>query len=173
MYNFLRFQTGRTWQKTHERERRRSEARIIKTGDDFVKKEELTYYTKHQTGAKMTQIETTDMPLLEQEAPFDVKELFEEFMEDAEGALKTYEDKRFEVTGIAKKTGLDIHQKPSIEISDEATGECYALCIFPTEDAYSNVSVGDRVTVRANYLVTSNLFGVVMKHGELVGVEKR
>jgi Fic family protein len=29
MCNFLRFQTGRTWQKTLERERRRSEARLI------------------------------------------------------------------------------------------------------------------------------------------------
>jgi hypothetical protein len=126
MYDFLRFQTGRTWQKTLERERRRSE-KYSKTGDEFMKKEELAYYTPHPTGAKMTQIETTDMPLLEQVSPFDVKALFEEFMKDAAGALKIYEDKRFEVTGIAKKTGLDIHQKPSIEISNEATGECYAL----------------------------------------------
>lgn len=83
-----------------------------------------------------------------------------------------YVDRRFEVTGIAKKVGPDVHNKPSIEISDSVNGQTYALVIFPTDDHYSKVAVGETVTVRANYLVMSNLFGTVMKFSELVRVEK-
>lgn len=83
-----------------------------------------------------------------------------------------YVDKRFEITGIAKRIGPDIHNKPSIEISDRVDGRTYALLIFPTDDHYSKVEVGDTVVVRANYLVMSNLFGTVMKFSELVSVKK-
>lgn len=134
--------------------------------------EPLTFYPKHPSNAKTWQIETTDMPELQQEAPFDVLALYNEFSADLDAALAVYEDKRFEVTGIAVKVGLDIHNKPCIEISNSVDGQCYTLVIFPTDDHYSKVSVGDTVTVRANYLVFSNWFGVVMKHSELVAVEK-
>lgn len=132
----------------------------------------LTFYPKHPSNAKTWKIETTDMPELQQEAPFDVLVLYNEFSADLDAALAVYEDKRFEVTGIAVKVGPDVHNKPSIEISDSVDGQCYALVIFPTDDHYSKVSVGDTVTVRANYLVFCNWFGVVMKHSELVAVEK-
>ena len=118
-------------------------------------------------------IEITPMPILPQETPFDVEPLFDAFNADLNGVLAIYEDKRFEVTGIAIKVGPDVHNKPSVEISSEVTGDCYALCIFPTDDHYGKVSVGDKVTIRANYLVFSNWFGVVMKHSELVSVEKK
>lgn len=112
------------------------------------------------------------MPILSQEAPFDVRSLFELFHADLHAALAVYEDKRFEVTGVAVKVGPDVHNKPSIELSDRAGGQTYALTIFPTDEHYGKVSVGDKVTVRANYLVFCNLFGVVMKYSELVRVEK-
>lgn len=134
--------------------------------------EPLTFYPRHPSDAKTTRIETTDMPLLPQSAPFGVSSLYREFSTDLGAALEIYEDKRFEVTGIARKVGPYVHNKPSIELSDSADGQCYTLVIFPTDDHYSKVSVGDRVTVRANYLVFSNWFGVVMKHSELVAVEK-
>lgn len=134
--------------------------------------EPLTFYPTHPSPAKTHQIETTPMPLLPQEAPFAVKPLCEAFRKDLQGALAVYLDKRFEVTGVALKVGPDVHNKPSIELSDCLGGETYALTIFPTEEHYSKVSVGDRVTVRANYLVLSNSFGVVMKFSELVSVEK-
>lgn len=134
--------------------------------------EPLTFYPKHPSDAKTTQIEATDMPVLPQAAPFAVSALYQEFSADLGAALEIYEDKRFEVTGIAKKVGPDVHNKPSIELSDSVDGQCYTLVIFPTDDHYSKVSVGDRVTVRANYLVFSNWFGVVMKHSELVDVKK-
>lgn len=145
---------------------------LVKAGEDDMHNEELTFYPKHPSGTKTNKIETTPMPILEQEEPFDVKTLCNEFCTDLDGALKIYEDKRFEVTGIASKIGPDIHNKPSIEISDEVGGQCYTLCIFPSDDFYTEVSEGDRVTVRANYLVMSNWYGVVMKHSELVAAQK-
>lgn len=134
--------------------------------------EELKFYPAHPSGEKTHRIETAPMLILEQNSPFDVKKLINEFTADADEFFKIYVDKRFEVTGIASKIGPDIHNKPSIEISDRKDGKCYALCIFPTDDFYSKVSVGDTVTVRANYLVMSNLFGLVMKFSELINVEK-
>ncbi len=134
--------------------------------------EPLIFYPKHPSSMKTHKIETQPMPILPQKAPFDVRSLSEMFSADLHGALAIYEDKRFEVTGVAVKVGPDVHNKPSIEISDCVGGQTYALTIFPTDDHYRKVSVGDKVTVRANYLVFSNLFGVVMKHSELVNVEK-
>ena len=140
--------------------------------EEILMNEPLTFYPRHPSSTKTHKIETQPMPILPQEAPFDVKSLFDVFSADLHGALAVYEDKRFEVTGVAVKVGPDVHNKPSIEISDCAGGQTYALTIFPTDDHYSKVSVGDRVTVRANYLVFCNWFGVVLKHSELVHVEK-
>lgn len=136
------------------------------------KDEELIFYPKHPSGIKTHKIETSVMPILEQDSPFDVKTLYNEFVSDSDTFFGKYVDKRFEVTGIAKKIGPDIHNKPSIEISDSADGKTFALVIFPTNDHYSKVEVGDTVVVRANYLVMSNLFGTVMKYSELVSVKK-
>lgn len=132
----------------------------------------LKFYPEHPSGAKTLIIETTEMPILAQEVPFDVITLFDEFSADAESFYAKYVDKRFEVTGIAKKVGPDIHNKPSIEISDSVSGQTYALVIFPTDDHYSKVKVGDKVIVRANYLVMSNHYGTVMKFSELVSAGK-
>lgn len=134
--------------------------------------EPLTFYPKHPSPLKTHRIETKPMPLLPQDAPFAVRPLCEAFQTDLQAALHLYEDKRFEVTGVAVKVGPDVHNKPSIELSDCVGGQTFALTIFPTDAHYSRVAVGDRVTVRANYLVFSNWFGVVMKHSELVRVEK-
>lgn len=133
--------------------------------------EELKFYPEHPSGVKTHQIETTAMPILEQAAPFSVKTLCDEFNADADSFFSTYVDKRFEVAGIAKKVGPDIHNKPSIEISDSVDGQTYALVIFPTNDHYCKVKIGDTVVVRANYLVMSNHYGTVMKYSELVAVE--
>lgn len=133
--------------------------------------EVLTFYPKHPSDAKTHIIETTPMPRIPCDKPFDVKALYEEFQSDADGFLKKYVDKRFEVTGIAKKVGPDVHNKPSIELSDRVDGQSYALTIFPTAEHYEKVHIGDKVTVCANYLVMSNLFGTVMKFSELLHVE--
>lgn len=133
-----------------------------------MKNEKLKFYPKHPSDRKTHQIETTAMPILEQHAPFNVKVLYEEFAADADSFFKKYVDKRFEVTGIAKKIGPDVHNKPSIEISDSIDGQTYLLAIFPTNEHYSKVAIGDTVIVRANYLVMSNHYGTVMKFSELI-----
>ena len=133
--------------------------------------EPLRFFPEHPSGEKTHLIETTPMPILSQSAPFDVKPLRGQFDADLNSALAAYQDKRFEVTGVSIKVGLDIHNKPSVELSDSPDGECHALCIFPKADILKKVKAGENVTIRANYLVHSNWFGVVMKHSELVGVK--
>lgn len=137
-----------------------------------MKNEELKYYHEHPSSARTHEIETTALPVLEQDEPFNMKKLYEEFLENPDEFLSTYMDRRFVVSGIAKKVGPDIHNKPSIEISDSINGQTYALLIFPTDDHYNKVKVGDSVTVRANYLVMCNHYGLVMKFSELISVEK-
>ncbi len=135
--------------------------------------EELKFYPKHPSNIKTHIIETKKMPMLTQDGAFDVKALYEEFITDSDAFFDKYTDKRFKVTGIAKKVGADIHNKPSIELSDGIDSKTYALVIFPTDEHYSKVNVGDTVVVCANYLVMSNHYGTVMKCSELVSVKKR
>ena len=130
------------------------------------------FYPEHPSPEKTHFIETNPLPILEQDKPFFVKDFCREFDADADRFFANYVDKRFEVTGIAKKVGPDAHHKPSIELSDCANGQTYALVIFPNDDHYSKVAVGDTVVVRANYLVMTNRLGIVMKHSQLVSVEK-
>lgn len=137
-----------------------------------MKHEDIKFFPAHPSGIKTHKIETSAMPLLSQAAPFAAKELCDEFYADADSFYKKYADRRFEVSGIAKKVGPDIHNKPSIELSDSVSGRTFALVIFPTDDHYSKVNVGDRVVVRANYLVMSDQFGVVMKFSELVSAKQ-
>lgn len=133
-----------------------------------MKNEELVFIPKHPSSWKTMQIETKDSPLLKQKEPINSLELYNLFCNDLDKALEIYEDKRFEVTGIAIKVGLDIHNKPSIEISDDVDGRCHILCVFPSDDIYDKVSVGDRVICKGNYLVMSNWYGIVMKKCEIV-----
>ena len=109
-----------------------------------------------------------DFPALEQETPFEAKDLFERFCEHFEDALSICRDKRFAATGIASKIGPDIHGKPSIEVSDRVGGHCHVLFVFQSEDAYKTVAVGDRITCRGNYLGVTGEFGVVMKRSEVL-----
>ncbi len=137
-----------------------------------MNKEELIFYPFHPSDEKTHLIETTIMPILEQEKPFDVLQLYTDLNDDLSKNLKIYEDKRFEVEGFVINVGPDVHNKPSIKLSNEKNGKCYALTIFPNTNFYNDVSVGDKVIIKANYLVLSNLFGVVMKNSELVKVNK-
>lgn len=139
-------------------------------GKDTLDTSKLVYYTDHPSGVKTFFIENFDMKELPQDEAFEIKTLCDEFRNDVGSAYTKYHAKRFEVTGVVKTVGPDVHNKPSIELSDAETGECYALCIFPSDDIYDKVSVGDTVTVKANFLVMTNWYGVVMKHSKLVEV---
>lgn len=109
-----------------------------------------------------------DFPNAEQEAPFEAKALFSRFCQEFEETLSLCQDKRFNVTGLVSRIGPDIHGKPSIELSDRLGGQCYVLFVFASEEDYKQVSEGDTVVCRGNYLGVTNEFGVVMKRSEVV-----
>lgn len=129
--------------------------------------EELIFIPEHPSSIKTHEIETKDSVLLEQTEPIKSKDLYNRFINDFSNSLNKYKDKRFEVTGIAIKVGPDIHNKPSIEISSNVDARCHILCVFPNDDIYNNVLVGNKVTVKGNYLVMSNWYGIVLKKCEL------
>ena len=132
----------------------------------------IRFYPRHPSDEKTYFIETNPMPFLPQAEPFPVKELCMACAADPESFFATYTDKRFDVTGIAKRVGPDGHNKPSIELAENVEDRPFALVIFPNDDHYAKVTVGDKVVVRANYLVMCNKYGIVMKHSQLVAVEK-
>ena len=133
---------------------------------------QLTDYPEQPTGEKMHQLEFGESPLLAQNAPFDAKELYFSFDEDLKAAEEKYAYYRFEVSGIAGKVGPDVHNKPSIELSDEVGGKCYVLCVFNSNEIYGKVSVGDHVVCRGNYLIASSLYGIVLKMRRLSQVNR-
>lgn len=133
-----------------------------------MNKQDLIFFPKHPSHIKTYQIETKNSPLLEQNEPINSKELYNQFINNFDNALNKYKDKRFEVNGIAIKIGADIHNKPSIELSNNINERCHILCVFPNDNIYNKVSVGDKVTIRGNYLVMSNLYGIVLKKCELI-----
>ena len=128
----------------------------------------VEFYPAHPSDEKTHQLETQDCLVLAQSAPIASVELYDAFCNDFDHALETYEDKRFEISGIAIRVGLDGHNKPSVQLSDSADGRCHVLCVFPTEDVLREVAEGDKVVIRGNYLVMCNLYGIVIKKCEVV-----
>lgn len=133
-----------------------------------MSKAEIKFYPEHPSESKTHQLETQDCPVLEQSEPVSSIELYNMFCDEFDKALETYEDKRFEIAGVAIKVGPDGHKKPSIQLSDEIGGKCHVLCVFPSEDIYDKVNTGDRIVIRGNYLVMCNLYGIVMKKCEVI-----
>ena len=134
--------------------------------------EDQNFYPFHPSPEKTHQIQAVPSPVLEgQTAPFEAADLRKAFDRDPEGSLALYQDKRFDVTGIAVWVGLDPHNLPAVQLSDGVGGACYAHCIFPRDDILKQVRPGDRVVIRSNYLVLSRRFGVVMKLSELLARE--
>ena len=127
------------------------------------------FYPCHPSPEKTNQIQSTPSPRLEgQTAPVEAAALRAAFDRDPAGTLAIYEDKRFDVAGTVIWVGLDPHNLPTVQLSDEVGGTCYAHCIFPGDDILQQVKVGDRVVIRSNYLVLSRRFGVVMKFSRLL-----
>lgn len=130
------------------------------------------FYPEHPSIEKTHKLQTMPSPMLEgQKAPFEARELRKKFAEDLEGCLKLYEDKRFDVAGVVISVEKDIHNLPSVQLSDRVGGECCVHCIFPQEDIMKKVKIGDRVVIRSNYLVLCNVLGIVMKYSELIDIK--
>ena len=77
------------------------------------------FYPEHPSPEKTHQIQSAPSPMLEgQTAPFDVAQLRKAFDADPQGSLAMYEDKRFDVTGVAIWAGRDPHDLPTVQPSD-------------------------------------------------------
>ena len=127
------------------------------------------FYPCHPSPEKTHRIQTAPSPMLAgQKAPFEAAALRQAFDRDPQGSLAIYQDKRFDVAGTVIWAGLDPHGLPSVQLSDGPGGACFAHCIFPEDGILEQVKPGDRVVIRANYLVLSRRFGVVMKFSQLL-----
>lgn len=129
------------------------------------------FFPEHPDSETTRRIQTTPSPMLEQDAPFEVKPLYEAMEYHLDENLPIYENKRFAVVGIAVNVEKDIHGLASVQLSDHAGGMVYAHCIFPTDDVLEQVKLGQKVVILSNYLVFGHPYGVVMKFSELVSVE--
>lgn len=102
------------------------------------------------------------MPLMPQDAPFEAKKLHADFCADRSKCEAEYFLKRQRVTGVVMWMGEDIHNKPSIQLSDKADGDCYVHCVLAKAD-YSDVKIGDTIVCQGNFLECHQEFGVVLK----------
>ena len=83
--------------------------------------------------------------------------------------MQEFDRKRIEVKGVVLRKGPDrAFGQPSIELSDAPTGKCYVLCVFQDESVYNSVKLGDEISVRGNYLVVYEGYGIVLKISELI-----
>lgn len=128
--------------------------------------------SKMPTREKMDRVAKEIMPLFEQDAPFDCKEINERINTEADLDAKL-EYKRLDITGVASRFGTNPYKAPSIELSDEVNGKCYAFAVWEGDGVYGEVSEGDVITVRGNYLWCNPEFGVVIKNPEILELKKK
>lgn len=137
-------------------------------GENLQSAEKILYSAKPDA-QKAYEAENTLFPLMEQSEPFGVKEVCDYFFANPRRALDEFDRKRFEVQGVVLRTGPDgVFGEPCIELSDKLGGKCYVLCIFRDEKLYRSVKAGDKISVRGNYLVIREDYGIVLKICELI-----
>ena len=96
--------------------------------------------------------------------------LYHELLEDYENAKPKYYEKRIRLCGTVSKIGPDEFGAPSFEFTDAEKKRCYALVVFPTKDIYDMVKEGDRAEIIGNIVFIRELYGLVVKRCELLGV---
>ena len=124
-------------------------------------------YPKHPEPGLMHKIEFELMPILNQEKPIPAPDLYHQFETDFEISEKKYAYYRLEVEGIASKVQPDVHNKPSIELSDCEGGKCFVLCVFNDPAILQKYKPGEVYTISGNYLIASSLYGIVLKNAEV------
>ena len=137
----------------------------------FVKKSFLAekfLYSVKLDPQKVYEVETKLQPILEQKEPFNVKELYDYFLQNPQKALAEFDRKRIKVKGIVLRKGPDIFGNPSIELSDAQGEKCYILCVFQDSKSYSAVNTGDEISIQGNYLALYEGYGIVLKISELI-----
>ena len=95
-------------------------------------------------------------------------DLFNTAKQDVEGTARKYADGPLTVRGVAVTVGPDIHNLPSIGLSDRDGGAVYAHCVLDEGDAsgLNRVKTGQEVVIRGSYLLFST--GEVFGNDEMV-----
>ena len=119
--------------------------------------------------SRVSYLETHDAERYQGTEPVDVKKIYDELLADYEAAKTKYFEKRIILTGVVAKVGPDVWGVPSLELSDRADGRCYGLIVFPSEEIYDTVRVGDTVNILGNILNIREPYGIVVKKSVLQG----
>lgn len=119
---------------------------------------------------RIAYFEQNDCDALQQKEPLDPAAVYNAFIDDYDHAKTVYLEKRAELKGIVNRIGPDIHNKPSIELTDQIGNRCYALFVFADDSFARSVSEGDEVVLRGNLLNAREPFGLTVKKCEIVHV---
>ncbi len=98
----------------------------------------------------------------------DILKLYNEFNNNCVLNDQRFRFKRIRIKGIITYIGLDIHNVPSFELSNEKNGYTLSLCCLKSDKEYKNKKVGDEIIVEGNYLITNEKYGIVLKRSELI-----
>ncbi len=96
---------------------------------------------------EMNEIEMNEM--VAQDSIITAKELYDEFKNDTDVAIKKYSKKTMSVKGFAVFVGPDVYALPSVELSEKKGGKSRILCVLPFSDYLKlrKVSKGDEVVL--------------------------
>lgn len=108
------------------------------------------------------------MPKMEQDAPFPAKEVSDKFRADHDAMDKAWFGLRQTVTGVVGWKGIDIHDLPAMQLTDEEDTFCYVQCVLKDMAELEAAEVGDKVVMEGNYLECHPQFGVVLKQSKVI-----
>lgn len=98
----------------------------------------------------------------------EAKDLFDAYKNDPAKKEATYNGESIIVHGVITYIGRDSHGTPSINLSDKAGGEGYVLCVFGSFDELDAFSLGQEVTISANFHIMGSDGMVVLKESKVV-----
>ena len=138
---------------------------VMKFSELVENRKQAVVFNRKPTNEEIRRVEFAPCPLIEQSAAFEAKDLYHSFYTD-QSLLEKYVEKRMQVTGIVKKFGLDVHNLPSVELSDSVDGQTYAMCISHDKALMEDIEIGDKIVIEGNYLIMSTALGVIFKYSE-------
>ncbi|EKB1221298.1 hypothetical protein ONC83_002861 [Listeria monocytogenes] len=95
-------------------------------------------------------------------------DLFEAYKDDSSKKVPTNDGENIVVNGVITYIGRDSHGTPSINLSDKVNGTGYVLCVFDSFDELEAFSLGQEVTVSANFHIMGSDGMVVLKQSKVL-----
>ncbi|EAE8346444.1 hypothetical protein BOQ23_05830 [Listeria monocytogenes] len=96
------------------------------------------------------------------------KDLLEAYKNNPAKKEPTSNGENIIVNGVITYIGQDSHGTPSINLSDKANGEGFVLCVFGSFDELEAFSLGQEVTISANFHIMGSDGMVVLKQSEVL-----